>query len=128
MAFRWPILLAACLGCDGTPVQPICQHPCDLAQTARVEIIGSQAAASLSVTGPCRSDRTCPAKEGCRTVNITFVPMGFTGSQDASELLCHLTATSAAGATIERDLVVRYTAGTCCSGYEFTTPAITIAF
>jgi hypothetical protein len=118
--------LLGAMGCDdGTA--PACVHPCDLGQVLHVAIEGSEPAASLSVSGPCSGGSTCPLPAGCRSADFYLMPTGAAGP-DSPDLLCHITAVSASGASMERDAIARYTDGLCCSGYEFAMPNITITF
>ena len=118
------LLLAALASCDGDP--PACTHPCDLAQALHVAIEGSEPAASLSVSGPCSGGGTCPPA-GCRSADVYLTPGG-AGGPGAADLVCHITAVSASGASMEREAIAHYIAGRCCSGYEFVTQNIAITF
>ncbi len=118
-------MLAALASCDGPA--PACPHPCDLGQALHVAIEGSEPAASLSVSGPCAGGSTCPLPAGCRSADFYLMPGGAVGP-GSGDLVCHITAVSASGASMERDAIARYAGGGCCSGYEFVDPNITITF
>ena len=44
------------------------------------------------------------------------------------DLVCHVTARSPSGVTVERDLSASYTDDPCCEGYEFQSPYVSLAF
>jgi hypothetical protein len=119
------LLLAALASCDGDA--PACTHPCDLAQTLHVAIEGSEPAASLSVSGPCSGGGACPVPAGCRSADV-YLTSTSAGGPGSADLVCHITAVSASGASMEREAIAHYIASRCCSGYEFATQNITITF
>jgi len=119
------LLLAALASCDGDA--PACTHPCDLAQTLHVAIEGSEPAASLSVSGPCSGGGPCPVPAGCRSADV-YLTSTSAGGPGSADLVCHITAVSASGASMEREAIAHYIASLCCSGYEFATQNITITF
>jgi hypothetical protein len=120
-----PSLFIACViaaSCDGRQLDPqpvlVCTHPCDLAQTLWVSIVGAEAAAAVTVTEPCHGSIDDCGPNGCRTVTLylstTIGPAG-----DAPPV-CHLTAVSRSGVVVERDVTASYSGDPCCAGYEFS--------
>jgi hypothetical protein len=104
-----------------------CPHPCDLAQSVRVEVSGGTPA-NVAVTDPCGGSGAC-VEGGCAEIDVFLrnsnaVPAGDGGS----DLVCHLTVTSTTGQTAEADLTAQYTAATCCSGYEFPWRTLALSF
>jgi len=98
------------------PADPACTHPCDLAQSIQIDVVGAEPAASVTVTEPCGGGVADCGPSGCRMVNI-YLSSGL-GEGDAT-LVCHLTAVAPSGRVVERDLTARYTGSFCCPGYEF---------
>jgi hypothetical protein len=109
------------------PADPACTHPCDLAQTVQINIVGDEPAASVTVTGPCGGGiADCAPLGGCRSIML-YLSNGGPGS-DSGPKVCQVTAVSASGAVVERDLTASYQGSFCCSGYEFSSLAATIDF
>jgi hypothetical protein len=117
----------ACGGSSGSG--QMCQHPCDLRQTVRVDIAGSEPAATITASGACEAEITCPTKASCARVDLYLKNGGPTWSgPDAADMVCHITAVSRSGVTVERDVSAHYTPGFCCYGWEFGFDGVTITF
>ena len=127
MALLLAVALLALGGACTSTGQAACQHPCDLAQTVRVQV-SAGTVANVAVGDPCRGGGACPAG-GCGNFDVSLkdsssVPAGDGGP----DLVCHVVATSTTGETVEADLTARYTTAACCSGYEFLSTALTLSF
>jgi hypothetical protein len=99
-----------------------CVHPCDLAQCFWVEVSGAVPAAEILVSDACGGGGKCPAS-GCRSVLLCLARQ-----VGPADLTCHVTAVSANGDVVERDMVASMTRGSCCGGYEFPQNEITVSF
>jgi hypothetical protein len=111
---------ASMSGCKSNE-PPACQHPCDLAQTFGVEITGAEPAVAISVNDVCEGGETCSPGPGCRSATFTLRNgTSYAGGPDAADLVCRVTAVSASGARVERDVPAHFSPGSCCSGYEFS--------
>ena len=109
------------VGCkDESPSR--CVHPCDLAQCFWVKVGGAVPAAEILVSDACGGGGSCP-QAGCRSVLLCLA-----GQVGESDLTCHVTAVSANGDVVERDMVASMTRGSCCGGYEFPQTEITVSF
>jgi hypothetical protein len=109
------------VACGGSGPAEMCQHPCDLNQTVRVEITDSESAASLTASGACEAQLTCRTKDDCARVDLYLKNGGPVWSDpDAGDMICHIVAVSRLGVTVERDVSAHYTAAACCSGWEFS--------
>jgi len=125
-------LLIACLAaasCGGgqlnpPPADPACTHPCDLAQSIQVDIVGAEPAASVTVTEPCSGGVADCGPGGCRMVNVYL--SGSSLAPGDATLVCHLTAVAPSGQVVERDLTATYTSSFCCSGYELSSRTLDI--
>jgi len=117
------------VGCGGRqldpPADPVCTHPCDLAQTIRVDIVGSEPAAAVTVTEPCSGGVADCGAAGCRIVDLYLSSsIGSSGPP----LVCHVTAVSRSGVVVERDVMATYNGDFCCAGYEVGSSLIDIDF
>ena len=109
------------------PADPACTHPCDLAQSVQIAIAGDEPAASVTVTGPCGGGiDDCAPRGGCRSITLYLSNAG--PGPDSGPKVCQVTAVSASGAVVERDLTASYQGSFCCPGYEFPSLAATIDF
>jgi len=126
MGRRWFWGVAAAAGlaaCSSERQQAQCLHPCDLAQGVLVEILGDEAAASFSVSDPCRSNQTCANATDCRTFSFY---LGSVPSGQGAPITCHFTVTGNRGSVVRRAFTASYSDDPCCAGYEFPDRAVSI--
>src|SRR5262245_28248081 len=121
MRFTLFIACALAVSCGSRqldpPTGPVCTHPCDLAQTIWVNVVGAEPAAAVTVTGPCSGGVDNCGSSGCRMVNLYLSSAA--GSPGDLPVVCHVKAVSPSGVVVERDVMANYTGGSCCAGYEF---------
>lgn len=120
MRFTLVIACAVVASCGrqlDPPADPACTHPCDLAQSFQVRIVGDEPAAAVTVTEPCAGSVGDCGQAGCRTVNLYLSDTGYTAGLPK---ICHVTAVSRTGVAVERDVMATYQGSFCCPGYEFT--------
>jgi len=115
-------------GCGGGTHDTVCPDPCDLVQSVLLDFSGG-VVASVGVSDLCGGGVTCSGNGGCGPIDVylrngSAVPAGDGGP----ELVCHVTATSVTGDTVEVDLTAQYTASRCCSGYQFPSPTRNVSF
>lgn len=112
--------------CDKTgSSQSQCLHPCDLQQTASVQVTGDPTSVVISTAAPCEGGGTCSAAGLCTSAFITLTQES--SAAGSPDLVCHVTARWPSGATVERDLSASYTDDPCCSGYEFQSSLVSFS-
>jgi len=116
--------LAGC-GSKSSPVQ--CLHPCDLAQTAQIEITGKEQAVAVTVSDLCFVASGCAPTVKCSRIDVVLQNGG--PGPGGPDKVCHVRIVGESGAVIERDLTATYLDDPCCSGFEFMSDAnVSVSF